>query len=125
MGIDIHDYFRGARKWTEFHRLIRRLPRHSHFYASLLDNEEDAAALLADGEPSSFGMRDWTHERDLLSTLIDEVRLMHATLYSSHGGKNFPFKPMPRPVTALQRVDRRQKLDRHRERVRLVIPEST
>lgn len=70
-------------------------------------------------------MRDWTHERELLSLLIDEVRSMHGTVYSSAGGKNFPTKPMPRPVTALQRVERRQKLDRHKERVRLVIPEST
>ncbi len=68
-------------------------------------------------------MRDWTFERELLSVLIDEVRSMHATLYSANGGKNFPFKPMPRPVTALDRVARRERLARHEDRVRLVLPD--
>lgn len=88
----------------------------------MLDHEEDAAELLARGTPKSFGMKDWTFERELLSALIDEVRQMHSTLYSAHGGKNFPYKPMPRPVTALDRIERREKLARHEQRVRLVLP---
>ncbi len=68
-------------------------------------------------------MRDWTYERELLSALIDEVRMLHATVYSAHGGKNFPYKPMPRPVTALDRIERRERLARHEARVRLVLPE--
>jgi hypothetical protein len=65
-------------------------------------------------------MRDWTYERELLTVLIDEVRSMHATLFKAHGGKKFPFKPMPRPVTALERVERKQILSRHEQRVRLM-----
>lgn len=110
------------RPWTEFYRLINRLPRHSHFYASLLDNEEDAAALLERGERETFGMVGWTYERELLTALVDEVRSLHATLYSAHGGKNFPHRPLPRPVTALDRIIRRAKLARHEERVQLVLP---
>lgn len=67
-------------------------------------------------------MRDWTFERELLSVLIDEIRSLHSTVYSAHGGKNFPFKPMPRPVTALDRAQRRARVARHEARVALVLP---
>lgn len=89
----------------------------------MLDCEEDAAELRSRGEPTGFGMRDWTYERELLSTLIDEVRSMHATLYTAHGGKDFPFTPTPRPRTALDRIERRERYARHEQRIKLVLPD--
>lgn len=114
MHIDIHDFFDGTRTWPEFYRLINRLPRHSHFYGSLLDSESDVEELLARGEAEHFGMAGWTHDRELLSLLIEEIRSLHSTLVAVHNkGKGFPLTPMPRPVTALQRVERRQRFARH------------
>lgn len=125
MGIDIHDFIRGRRKWTEFYRLISRLPRHGHFYASLLDNERDAAELVKRGESTTFGMRDWTYERELLTLLIEEIRSLHSTLVSAHGGKGFKVNPLPRPVTAVDRLRRRERWARHDDLVRKVLPQNT
>lgn len=102
------------------------MPRHGHFYASLLEHDEDAAELLKRGETTTFGMRDWTYERELLSALVDAVRSMHSTLHAVHSKnhKGFDVKPMPRPVTALDRIRKRQRWDRHAELVRAVLPQS-
>jgi hypothetical protein len=108
-------------------RLISRLPRHSHFYASLLDNEEDAAELLKRGEVTTFGMRDWTYDRELLSLLIEEIRSFHSTMVAvnTKNRKGFTVSPMPRPVTALDRLKRRERWTRHDELVRKVRPQQT
>lgn len=107
--------------------MISRLPRHSHFYGSLLDSEEDAEELLRRGESTTFGMKDWTYDRELLTLLVEEIRSMHSTLVAAHskGGKGFSVTPLPRPVTAIDRVQRRQRLQRHNDLVRLVMPTSS
>lgn len=121
--IDIHDYVNGDRDWAEFYRLIERLPRHGQFHASLLDNEQDAEELLARGEATTFGMRDWTYDRELLTLLVDEIRSLHATLIAVNSrGRSPKFSPLPRPVTAVDRVQRRQRLQRHHTLVALVRP---
>lgn len=97
---------------------MNRLPRHSLFYGSLLDNEEDAEKLLERGLPDHFGMAGWTHDRELLTLLVDEIRSLHSTLVAVNSrGKGFKFSPMPRPVTALDRVQRRIRMARHDELV--------
>lgn len=108
----------------EFYRLIHRLPPHGHFKASLLDNEEDAAELLKRGEATTFGARDWTYDRELLSSLVDAVRSMHSTLVAvnTKNRKGFTVKPMPRPVTAIDRLKKRERWQRHADLVRSVLP---
>lgn len=91
-----------------------------------MDNEEDAAELLARGEATSFGMRDWTYDRELLTLLVEEIRSLHSTLVAiNNKGKGFAVSPMPRPVTAIDRIQRRQRLQRHHDLVSLVLPESS
>ncbi|HEX5525170.1 MAG TPA: hypothetical protein VFX53_17125 [Pedococcus sp.] len=125
--IDIHDFFRGTRSWVEFYRLIYRLPAYGHFKAGLLDNEDDAAELLKRGEAATFGMHGWTYERELLSSLVEAVRAMHSTLVAvnSKGHKGFTVKPLPRPVTAMDRLKKRQRWHRHDELVAKVLPQRT
>lgn len=66
-------------------------------------------------------MAGWTHSRELLSLLIEEIRSMHSTLVAIHNkGKGFPVTPLPRPVTALDRVRRRRRMARHEELVAVV-----
>lgn len=79
-----------------------------------MDSDTDVEELLTRGEPDHFGMAGWTHDRELLTVLIEEIRSLHSTLVAVHNkGKGFPLTPMPRPVTALQRVQRRHRLARH------------
>lgn len=105
--------------------MLPKLPRHSRYFASVLDDAESAAELMAAGDGgSSFGWVGWTHERELLSTLIDAVRDMHATLIQVHsGGKDRPTMPlMRRPTTALDRVEARQLRVEHEQRVSMWLP---
>jgi uncharacterized membrane protein YkvA (DUF1232 family) len=71
--------------------------------------------LLDRGIPDHFGLAGWTHDCELLTLLVDEIRSLHSTLVAvnSRRGKGFKFAPMPRPVTALDRVQRRRRLARH------------
>jgi hypothetical protein len=74
------------------------------------------------GEAKTFGMRDWTYDRELLSLLIDEIRSLHSTFVAANNkGKGFSVTPMPRPVTALDRLKKHERWSRHDERVRLVL----
>lgn len=89
-----------------------------------MDSEEDVVELLARGTDETFGMRDWDHHRELLTLLVEEIRSMHSTLVAIHSeGKGFPVSSLPRPVTALDRIQRRAQRARHQERIRLVLPE--
>lgn len=88
-----------------------------------MDHDEDAAQLLRRGVPEHFGMQGWTYDRELLSLLVDEIRSLHSTFIAVHNkGKGFKVTPMPRPVTAMDRVERRERLARHEKRVALVLP---
>ena len=88
-----------------------------------MDDEEDAAELLARGCADHFGMQDWTHDRELLTLLIEEIRSLHSSLIAiNNKGKGFTVAPLPRPVTALDRIQRRQRLARHRALVDMVLP---
>lgn len=79
--------------------------------------------MLERGIPETFNMRGWTYDRELLTLLVDEIRSLHSTLVAvnSRKGKGFPVKPMPRPVTALDRVARRSRLARHEDLVARVM----
>jgi hypothetical protein len=79
--------------------------------------------LLARGEATTFGMRDWTYDRELLTLLVDEIRSLHSTLIGVNSKGRAPkFSPLPRPVTAVDRVQRRQRMQRHHTLVALVRP---
>lgn len=86
-----------------------------------MDSEADVEELLARGEAPHFGMAGWTHDRELLTLLIEEIRSLHSTVVAvNNKGKGFPVTPLPRPVTALQRVQRRERLARHHNLVALI-----
>lgn len=69
-------------------------------------------------------MVDWTPERDLLTTIVDVLNQLHATLIAvnSEGGKRPDFKAMPRPYTAIGQVERDIAYEEHLERVRQFLP---
>lgn len=121
------EYIRGERPWSQLYRFLARLPRWSHFHASVMDDEESVAGLLdqeADREPGAFGLRDWTHERELLTAIVDQLGALHATLIqvNSDGGKRPEWEPMRRPKTALDRMEARRAKEAHEQRVRMLRP---
>lgn len=108
-------------------RFLARLPRHGHFHASVMDDEDAVAALQAEPDgPSAFGMQGWTYERELLTTVVDVLGQLHASFIqaNSDDGKRPKVEPMLRPRTALDRMRSRQVLEEHRNLVRLLRPQS-
>lgn len=124
LGIDLVDYFRGTRPWAQLYRFLARLPRHSHFYAGVMDDEAAVAQLLGRDRPGTFGLTGWTFERELLTAIVDAVNQLHATLIqvNSSDGKRPKTAPLPRPTTALDRIAIEQERSEHRARVRLLRP---
>ncbi len=126
LGIDLYEYLRGDRPMAQLYRFITRLPRHGHFQASIAASENASKRLVNKKDtPKSFGMLDWTYERELLTTVCDLLQQLHASFIqaNSDGGKRPKVEPMPRPKTALDRLEARQVVEEHRSLVRLMLPE--
>lgn len=66
----------------------------------------------------------WTAERHLLATIVDTLGVIHATLVQVHSkeGKRPPVEPLRRPITIIDRIEAKQALAEHRERVRKMTP---
>lgn len=106
------------------YRFLARLPRHGHFYASVLADEESVEQILsrkdADETKPSIPLAGWTTDHDLLSTVVDVLNNLHATLIqvNSEKGQRPDVKPMRRPETAIDRVATRRDIEEHLDRVR-------
>jgi hypothetical protein len=124
LGIDLHEFIRGDRPWDQMYRFLARLPRHSHFHASVMDDDESVEQLLDRPASRAFGLAGWTFERELLTAMVDALNQVHATLIqiNSQNGQRPAVDPLPRPVTALHRQQARQRFSAHQSRVRLVQP---
>lgn len=124
LDIDLYEYVRGDRPWAQMYRFLARLPRHGHFYASVLADEESMEQVLSQEDnaesKSAIPLAGWTTDHDLLTTVIDVLNSLHATLVqvNSEKGQRPDVKPMPRPETAIERVEAKQAIDEHLERVR-------
>lgn len=86
-----------------------------------MDDEESVESILArGGERASFGMQGWTYERELLTTVVDVLGQIHATLVqvNSENGRRPVVEPLKRPRTALDRVEAKRAVAEHEQRVR-------
>jgi hypothetical protein len=105
---------------------LERLPRHSHFHASVMEDGDSVTELLkrSGAGPTTFGLLDWTYERELLTLIVDILNQTHATLVQAHSddGKRPSVEMMKRPVTILNKVEAQQGLIEHQERVRKFLP---
>lgn len=113
-GLDLGDLWR-ARRWSLLVDVIDRLPSHSWYSASAAQDERHAKMLAesvaarqqgAAAEDRGPSLTGWTPEVAALTTLIDATRgVQHAVFAAQHGKKaGDPPKPMPRPVTALEKA---------------------
>lgn len=124
---------RGDLPWGKFHRLLEHLPEFGRYKLAVADDDELAAAILAHRRnapaPTGSGRRvplmSWTEQRELAATLTDlltSLRLQILAGQLPRGKKPPKVPPAARPRTALQRVEARSDLARHRLIVSQVLP---
>ncbi len=111
-----------SRRWRRLLNLIDHLPRNSFFAEAMAQDEEAAAAWLAHQEAAGETeapepverWSEWSPERDAMERVADAINALIATTVSAHGGKAPALRPGARPVTALDKVRRDQRIARDR-----------
>ncbi|ALE77671.1 hypothetical protein WY02_03520 [Pseudonocardia sp. AL041005-10] len=115
-GIDLLDFFRGARPWTQLARMLPRLPEGSRYRAALLDDEDLARARIEaeddedDDAPSKSDrppLIGETQDRALLRQAVSFLRRIEHGLYNSRAPKSKRSKapdPLKGPETAEDRL---------------------
>jgi hypothetical protein len=107
------DVWRGTMSPRTLLNLIEHLPRTSAYQQALANDDEVAAAAMAD-EPSSrndLPLSEFSPEVEALASVVDRLGEVTAVLINANGGKAKPPKPYPRPVTAWDRVRARRHQD--------------
>lgn len=125
---DFHAYYRldliellAAGRWRKIGNLIRRLPAASEYRAAVADDEEAAEAWLEahdndndndnDSDDTAGGpsWAEMSYTNQLLTALGERMdQLIKATV-----GDESRVRPWPRPRSALDRVEKRRRMDRH------------
>jgi hypothetical protein len=117
-GTDLGELWR-SRRWRLLLNLIDHLPRNSYYAQAVANDEEHARMLLESmqGEKSdhSPALSTWTQEAAILADLVDAVNALQHTLIAvnSTKGAGKPKDPYPRPKTAIDRVRRQVRQERH------------
>jgi len=137
-GLDLGELWR-ARKWQTLLDIIDRLPSHSHYTATMANDEEYAAMVAktmaerkARGEDTAKddgpALTSWTPELAMLTNLLDAINGVRYAVVAVQAGKKAgdPPKPARRPQTALERAMRRAEFNRrqaaHEALVARVLP---
>lgn len=116
------------RPWGQLLRFADGLPLHSRYKAAIHDDIEYAEALAATGaldeRPRPPTLAGFTPEVNALLELTDWVKSLYRLTFGVHSQTAPPeLPPTRRPRTAFDRLRDKRKLDRHRERVRMMIGE--
>jgi hypothetical protein len=120
------DWFRGKRPWNQLLRLVGHLPKYSRYWVAY--NEDDQVAEVRLRMPAPSGpppLAAWGEVEELIATLREEFAVVRHTIASvAPGLKTRPKapKPIPRPVAARQRAERRDDQRKHDFIVSQVIP---
>lgn len=121
-GVDLIELWH-ARRWRTLLALIDRLPATSA-YAVAVSQDPEHSRMLADAmakraeqadaeeEPSGPSLAAWSPEVDVITGLRDDVRLLQYYVRATNGDKKAqPPKPLPRPVTPMQRAVQRAQFE--------------
>jgi hypothetical protein len=124
MGIDLAQQWR-SRRWRKLLNLIDRLPRNSAYVEALAEDDELAQQLSSQPRPNVRSVRrmtEWSVEVELLSVVADRLAELAQVVATSRGAKRTRVAPMPRPLTAGQRLEVRQRHSKHLSLVSRVLP---
>lgn len=105
---------------------IDHLPRNSAYVEAITNDEEWAAEVLRTDALSKAPrqrMADYSAEVERLTDLVDLVRELIAATVAGQGVKPRRPIPAPRPVTAIERVRKRQREKQHRSLVARLLPQ--
>lgn len=118
-GLDLIDFFRGKHSWRKLLNITSRLPVSSAFVEAQLNDPEYAEWVLAQPErpPQPPRLTDWTPEVAALTDLRDRVVELIGVTVRAANGKPGPFRPAPRPVTAIDRARAQARNRRHQDLV--------
>ncbi|MBW8171791.1 hypothetical protein K0651_01845 [Ornithinimicrobium sp. Arc0846-15] len=124
LGLDLLDFFRGKHSWEKLLRLIKQIPAHSKYGAARADDPELAdhiMSLPASARKWSPPYEDWTPEVSALANIEDQLSHISAQIEAARGGRPSRPKPVPRPVTAVDRAESAARNQRHDELVDEVV----
>jgi hypothetical protein len=118
-GLDLLDFFRDTLSARAVLDYLEHLPRTSAYHSAIAEDEELATELakLPEQKPSPPRLAEFSPElqalaeiRDLLATLIN-VQIARA------GKRPSKVKPYPRPISAVERIRKRQQYQTHQSLV--------
>lgn len=113
-GVDLLDFFRGRYSWRKLALMIQKLSSRALFHEALLDDAEFAEQFVDAPESSSAPrVSEYTAEVSRLDLVIEHLAALTATVTALAGGRPGRLKPMPRPETALTRLERERSTQRH------------
>ncbi|GGM75489.1 hypothetical protein GCM10012275_52720 [Longimycelium tulufanense] len=71
-----------------------------------------------------MGLDQWSRTEELLTYVVEEIRNLRAVTIAAHSerGRVPRVQPLPRPKTALERLEEREAMEIHRSIVRQVLP---
>lgn len=113
-GVDLLDFFRGRFSWRKLYLLIQKLPSRALFHEAIADDREFAEQFI-DAPQGSGAPRvsEYSQEVARLDLVVEHLAALTATVVAMAGGKPGRLKPMPRPETALTRLERERSTQRH------------
>lgn len=113
-GVDLLDFFRGRYSWRKLGMFLRKLSPRSLANEAMLDDPEMAELFLnAPAGPSAPRVSEYSAEVARLDLVIEHLAALTATVASAFGGKPGRLKPMPRPETAVTRLERARQVERY------------
>lgn len=109
-----------AREWGDLLNLIDHLPQNSHYYAKLMQDEGHAKAVVAwreahkddEKKDSPPGWQTWSPEVEALASVRDEIKRLRYTLVGVNGGKPPEFKPVMRPGSVIEEIQKQADMQR-------------
>lgn len=113
LGLDLVDFFRGRYSWRKLADLLDWLPTGSALWAARADDDEAAQAYLDRAgnkrrrAAARFPLRDMDPSTQLLMSVVDMLAVVSAKLEALGGGRPGTVKPVPRPLTAMERAEAR------------------
>lgn len=103
--------------------LIDHLPRNSAYGDALAQDDELAVEAAERPDDTGPSLAEWSPEVALLSDLVDVLLLLRSEVWKLAGQKTAPpYRPVPRPLTAADRLAAERR-ERVRDDLRRLLPE--